>query len=201
MNPVGAVILCGGQSSRMGEDKCFLRYHGNPQWQHLATMVNGRCAFTLVSCHAHQSASLSRQAEDLALPLRVVEDAPHVAGRGPMAGLLSAWEVKPETSLLVVACDYPLITPADLDALLAERQAGAGAVCFHHGSMDEPVVAVYEWSARDPIQRLFGEGEFSLRRALQGLNTRRIPAPEHLVSIDTPDQARAVMSRLGITDH
>lgn len=190
MYPLVGLILCGGQSSRMGEDKCRIRYHTLPQWLHLAELLRPLCEEVLISCSTPQLEQLTRDADGRSDMPTLLADSPHYVNHGPMSGLLTAWDARPAHSLLVAGCDYPLLTAEDFGKLISARKSGCEAVCFKHRDMMEPLVAVYESSAEIQIRRLFEAGEYSLRSALTLLRSIRIvpTSPSHLLSIDTPEQ-------------
>lgn len=198
MNPLAGLILCGGQSTRMGEDKCQIRYHGKPQWVHLAEMLKPFCKEVVVSCSPKQAAVLKAYNTQ---PLRttLVPDSPKYIGQGPMGGLLTAWDAFPNYSFLLAACDYPLLTGEDFSALIKGRADDPDAVCFEREGMDEPLVALYEKSAAESIRQLFRQGRLSLRHALKMLDVERLQpiAGNHLVSVDTPEQRKDITISTG----
>ncbi len=51
---MNGIILAGGQSSRMGQPKSLLEYHGKPQYQYAAELLNSFCAQVFISCSAEQ---------------------------------------------------------------------------------------------------------------------------------------------------
>lgn len=103
-----AVILAGGQSSRMGQDKAkMLRPDGLTQLE-----------FT-----QQQIAAL---APDLIM-ISGSKDLPDIFnGLGPLAGIHAALEtLNVGDTLLVVPCDQPLLTPQTLALLLSNSQSTA----------------------------------------------------------------------------
>jgi molybdopterin-guanine dinucleotide biosynthesis protein A len=200
MDPLAGLILCGGQSSRMGEDKCFLRYHERPQWQHLSQMIGLVCAEVVVSCNMAQLYRLSRELPSLHHPPRLLADLPEFADHGPMGGLLTAFHSLPRRSLLVVGCDYPLVTPEDLQLLIGARRKDNAAVCYFldQETLDEPLVAIYENSSLPQIRQAFSKGEYSLRKVLQEVMTMRLKPgnPHRLQSIDTPEAFHLARERM-----
>lgn len=185
MESLTGLILCGGASARMGQEKHLIPYHGMPQWKY-ATQLFTRIGLTsLISCRLDQVASFGKQAPGIV----VVPDHPDLAGHGPISGLMSAFRIRPWAGFLVLGCDYPFITVEDLNPLNERRSKQYDAICFHREAedIDEPLVAIYEASVIPILEKEFSQGRYSLRHALSLFRTLRVsPAPKHLLSVDDP---------------
>lgn len=202
MNPLTGIVLCGGQSTRMGEDKCFLKYQDHPQWEHLARLVGGLCSGVVVSCTLGQFSRLSAGIRTMPHPPGLVADLPEFAGHGPMSGLLTAAHRYPDHSFLLVGCDYPLLREDDLRQIIGARRPGKDAVCFSNpqDQMPEPLIAVYEVSSLPIVRRAFQEGEYSLRRVLEQVHSVRVEGadPGRLRSVDTPEAYHRALGSSGL---
>lgn len=198
MYPLAGLILCGGRSSRMIEDKCMISYHGVPQVRYLFSMLAPLVQEVCISCRPDQVDVIANSFENSGLDPLIASDAPEYAGHGPLSGLLTAWDSMKGRSLLVVACDYPLVTSDDLNALIAARRPANSAVCYNRNHLDEPLVAIYENDLDPFVHHSFEQGEYSLRRLLSVIRTTRITPSrsEHFDSVDTPEHARLVMTML-----
>ena len=130
------LILCGGQSARMQQDKSRITYHGMPQWQYLCGLVQSLVPEVYLSCRADQ--------ELLSENIPVITDS--VTGEGPSVGLLSAHKAFPGSSWLVLACDLPLISLQSLTYLLHNRQPDKAATAFKSpmDNLPEPLIAIWE---------------------------------------------------------
>ena len=200
MNPLAGLVLCGGDSSRMGEDKCFLRYHLEPQWVHVSCLLRSVCSNVTVSCRMGQLSRLSEVIPSVSHAPTLLADLPEYAGHGPISGLLSGFHRYPDHSILLVGCDYPLLTLSELQLLIGSRRKDVDAVCFARDieRLDEPLVAIYENSALPIVKDCFRSGAHSLREVLQGLRTLRLKIPAHdpLVSVDTPAEFHQMNLRM-----
>lgn len=104
MISLGAIILCGGGSRRMGRDKAVLDWGGRRAVDRVAALARAAGAQALVTAGA-----------DLGWPW-VADDA---AGAGPVGGVLAGARALGTARLLVLAVDAPTITLEDLTPLLA----------------------------------------------------------------------------------
>ncbi|MCC5047231.1 molybdenum cofactor guanylyltransferase [Xanthomonas campestris] len=103
------VVLAGGRSSRMGQDKALLPWHGRPLLAQMqALLLQAGAQQVLVSGNYPQFAGIADARADL----------------GPLGGLASVIDrVADGTTLLVVPVDMPLLSSALLARLLAPPDA------------------------------------------------------------------------------
>lgn len=132
---LNGLILCGGRSLRMQQDKSQLDYHGLPQWQYLYNLLQPLVSAVYLSCRVEQQL-------DTTLP--VIRDS--VEGAGPSTGIMSAHKAFPEVAWLVLACDLPLLSTKSLQLLIAERDVEKDATAFISSfkQSPEPLMAIWE---------------------------------------------------------
>lgn len=131
--PTTAVILAGGQSTRMGTDKALLAMNGGNAVEcverQLAPVVD------------HIVLSVSRENHDLFGSRRIVIDP--TPGQGPLMGIASALAQSPTDINLVIACDIPRIDPRTLGVLLSQIDDHDIAVPSFRAGQTEPLFGVY----------------------------------------------------------
>ncbi len=138
-NPTGnlpawtAVILAGGQSSRMGRDKAWMEAEGVPLIELALGKVRGLGAVE-VFISGRPGEDYSRLGCPVLLDLE--------PGLGPMAGIERALRAASTPLVLVLAVDLPNMKPAFLRKLLANCDRLTGAVPTLDGTL-EPLAAVY----------------------------------------------------------
>ncbi len=144
--PLKGLILCGGYSTRMQEDKSIIAYHGLPQWQYMIQLLSTQLEEVYISCRPDQLAGFSSYPH-------LIPDS--VALGGPSAGILSAHAFQPETAWLVVACDLPLFSANSLQLLIAERDSSKAATSFKSpvNLLPEPLVAIWEPTGLTALQQ------------------------------------------------
>jgi molybdopterin-guanine dinucleotide biosynthesis protein A len=178
--PVGAGILVGGQSRRMGKPKSALRWNGNSILEHLAEVVGqtGRQAVVLGQCE---------DVPDTALRLSDVPGA-----HGPLGGMLSAMRWAPDHAWWFLACDMPLVSAATFEWLRSQRRPGAWAVIPSIEGKPQPLCAIYEPQARFLLENALHDRRFALRDALDHPKVRHAEVPEDLAAqwtnCNTPEE-------------
>lgn len=181
---INGLVLCGGQSVRMGRDKAFIDYHGKAQCYHVYEMMQQVCDEVFLSCNATQKEKLSKQ-------YQYIQDNATFANAGPMTGLLSAFHLQADSAFLVVGCDYPYFTQQDMMALQEARSPAYDAVCYLNpeSNFEEPLLAIYEKSCAPLLLDYYKQGNTSLRHFLKTVRTKRIlPLNiKAIKSIDIPE--------------
>lgn len=186
--PLVGVVLCGGSSSRMGFDKATLSTPVGPLAAIAAkALVAAGCTEVLLV--GGDDASLQPIADELGL--RWIPD--HEPGEGPLGGLCTAAHHRPDTALVVCACDLPWISGPTLMPLIeAVSDASEAAVAVYE------LDGVGQWStlalsgaASATLAQAFEAGERSLHRAANsnGLIVKRLVPldPESICDVDVPE--------------
>ncbi len=169
--PLNGLILTGGKSKRMGGDKAEIEYHGKPQAVYLLEILERIGIPAFISCRAGDS--------DRWLPYRTIED--EASGFGPMAGIMAAFSQVPDSALLVLACDYPLLREQDIRWLIAQRGPGRDvtAVSLKKG-LGEPLLAIWEPRAYPVLAEAFALENYKMMDVLAKLDA----------NLATPDETQ-----------
>ncbi len=120
--PINALILVGGKSSRMGQDKSHINYHGKPQWAFLSEMLSKSIHNNLTKANTEFAEGLTvfiscRQEQASAFgDSQIIVDT--FTDLGPYGAILSAFRENPNTAWLVIACDLPLLDAATIQRLI-----------------------------------------------------------------------------------
>ncbi|MEP2771027.1 MAG: NTP transferase domain-containing protein [Fulvivirga sp.] len=184
MSKLYGLVLCGGSSTRMGQDKSLLNYHGVPQREHI---------FQLLSKHVDQCFYSVKQGTTS--DQRIVDN---FDIQSPLNGILSAFELHNDVAWLVVACDMPLIDDQHIANLMLSRDRDKLATCFAGTDQKpHPLFTIYEPNARE---KLIAHSKMSKSpRAFLMNESVKIIDEQHkdfLTSIDSIAQFQALKNRL-----
>jgi molybdopterin-guanine dinucleotide biosynthesis protein A len=151
--PFAAALIAGGQSRRMGRDKAWLDWHGEPLWKfQLSKLRELHPAKLLVSCREEQALDPS-DAELLFDP---------AGNQGPLPALARCLE-HAQMSVLVLGVDMPHI-PVPLLRELHHTDAGA---VFQGAHGYEPLCAVYPVAALALLRDSLAQGNLRLQTFVQ----------------------------------
>ena len=186
---VDGLVLAGGRSRRMGQDKAEMVYRdGKSQIEVVCDLLTALGVKPFVSLRTDQKAKLDG--------VDVVRD---VFGEiGPVGAIGSAQQANPNVAWLVIACDLPALDQPTLEGLLASRDEGAGAVCFssEHDGRPEPLCAIWEPSSVEAVRAAIDEKKLCARRLLEDESfTVRVLDPVVAGALDnanTPDEAEKI---------
>ena len=135
------VILCGGQSTRMGADKGLLTMQAET-WAQSATAKMRALGFAVVlSVNPAQLQDYSLIFE----PSILITDNASLDIRGPICGVLSIHKMYPAADLFVLACDMPFMEINILEQLieLYEKNKNYDAFIFSNNNEREPLCGIY----------------------------------------------------------
>jgi molybdopterin-guanine dinucleotide biosynthesis protein A len=163
---LGAIVLCGGASARMGRPKAWLPFGDEALLQRVVRVLRGVVEPVVV---------VAADAQPLpALPADVLVARDAATGRGPLEGLAAGLDaLAPRASAaFVVAVDMPFLHAAlvrRLAALLAT--SGALAVVPRALGRDHPLAAAYRVEVRHALALLLAEGYLRARGLLERVPT------------------------------
>ena len=174
------VVLCGGQSSRMGTDKGLLP-SSDTSWAGIAADKIMATGIPVVfSINAPQRAVYAIRFPEIFM----IVDQEGLPIKGPAVGILSVHLQFPSEDLLVLACDMPMMETDLLQTIIgaASSQPGSDIYIFENKNEWEPLCGLYTAGALDSIYKRLQQGiltRFSMKYLLENCHTHAIPVPEH----------------------
>jgi molybdopterin-guanine dinucleotide biosynthesis protein A len=163
----------------------------------------------LKNVRAASSEIVVASSAELAPELRALVDVPVVIdrepGRGPVAGLLSAFETMRASPIFALAADAPFVDAAFVRRLAVHWVDGDEALVATHAGADgrphiEPLAAFYD---RDAFVRVAPEilrsGRGAVRRVVEALRTRYVEVdddPLRFTNVNTPEDYAALLEQL-----
>jgi molybdopterin-guanine dinucleotide biosynthesis protein A len=143
-----AIIMAGGNSSRMGVDKSMLPIGGRPIVERVYEQLFSSFKQILISSNNKGKLGF--------LGAEVVPD--KITGQGPLMGIASALEASENEINFVVACDIPDIKMTFVRRMLCEAQKADIVIPTTADDKIEPLFAVYRKSVLGAINEVLSSG-------------------------------------------
>jgi molybdopterin-guanine dinucleotide biosynthesis protein A len=169
----GAIILCGGKSSRMGRDKASLPFGPELMLQRVVRLIREVVALENMVVVAAPNQSLP----NLPPGVSVACDAHQY--RGPLEGLATGFRALADRADAVYAtgCDVPLLVPGFVDRMFQLLGNFDIAVPFD-GAHHHPLSAVYRPTVLAQIEMLLDSDRMRPRFLFDEARTREIPVDD-----------------------
>lgn len=192
MDEISSVILCGGRSRRMGQDKARLQWNGGELLDEIAGKL---------SVLGETFLSVDSKSRFSDKPYPIIED--RYPDCGPLGGVCSALLFCRTPLLFVVSCDMPFVAGEVGRVLQGLMEPGAGAVVpVEEDGRVHPLCAVYRRDTSSVLLEQLRSGNFRMRDALGRLRTVYVPAEEFpmgsraLCNVNTPEEYKAEAYRI-----
>jgi molybdopterin-guanine dinucleotide biosynthesis protein A len=166
----GAIILCGGMSTRMGRDKATLSFGPELMLERVVRLLSNIVTPESIMVVAAPNQTLPKLPKGVALARDIHEF------RGPLQGLATGLRDIADRfdAVYATACDVPLLVPAFVDRmfqLLGEYEVAVPFDGQHHHSL----AAVYRPHVRPKIQTLLDSDRLRPRFLFDLVRTREVP--------------------------
>jgi molybdopterin-guanine dinucleotide biosynthesis protein A len=192
---VGGIVLCGGQSKRMGRPKAWLPFAGELMLPRVVRLLSEVVSPVVVVAAPEQ------EVPPLPPFVTVVRD--EQTGRGPLQGLaagLAALTGRADAAF-VSSCDVPFLQPAFIRRLI--ELLGEHWICVPYvGNFHHPLAAVYRLSILPEVRRLLGENRLRPVFLFEAVPTRIVevnelhaadPGLQSLRNLNSPEEYEAAL--------
>jgi molybdopterin-guanine dinucleotide biosynthesis protein A len=191
---IKGVVLAGGRSTRMGSDKGKLNYHGKPQREFVADMLESMGIETFISCRNEQTEDMNGY--------KTITDS--FIDMGPAGAIMSAFLYDPNAAWIALACDLPLLTEGVVQNLIAQRNPSAIATAYrspeNENGFPEPLIALWEPKSFPELLGFLSQGIMCPRKVLINCDTHLINTltPEALMNANTLEDKTKAMDLLNV---
>jgi molybdopterin-guanine dinucleotide biosynthesis protein A len=177
--PVTAIVLTGGKSSRLGPDKAFLDFGGERLVDRITRRLGESVDGIVIATSADKAGLFPGH--------KVAVD--EIPDQGPLRGIVSGL-ARSETRLnFVIACDMPDVDTGTLRELLSWSEGFDAVVPSFREGEREPLFAVYRKTLLDPALGLLERGERRVASLYPLCRTKILFLPRNpgLANINTRD--------------
>ncbi len=158
-----AIILAGGKSSRMGQDKGLVNYNGKSMVEYSIEACKKITSSLIISTNNEDYASFG-------FPL-IKDSYPNA---GPMGGLEAALEYSNTEDNIVCPCDMPNIHPYLFELVLQKKSGKQAVVVTDKKGKVFPVFGYYNKSALPVIRQQIKTGNLKMLSLLKLLDAETV---------------------------
>lgn len=198
----GAIILCGGKSTRMGRDKATLPFGPEQMLQRVIRLMGEVIEYKNIVVVASSEQVLPE------LPRQVIVERDQHKDRGPLEGLAAGLRGLSDRAdaAYVTACDVPLLVPefvTRMFALLGDHDVAVP----RDGEFFHPLAAVYRVAVLPHVQALLAADRLGPRYLFEEVNARRVELDEMrsvdpqlltLVNVNDPHDYQTALAAAGL---
>ncbi|MCW4012502.1 MAG: molybdenum cofactor guanylyltransferase [Candidatus Bathyarchaeota archaeon] len=175
------IILSGGKSSRLGQDKGLVKLEGRPLVSWIIDILSGVVDEIIVVVGSEET--IPRYWEVVPNDVRIVTDC--YPEDSPLIGLITGLKEAKGEYAVVCACDMPFVDPVILEMLFCISYGLNGTLLQKPNGWIEPFPSVFHVAnCLETAERLRDRGELRIRRVLETMNDKVSLPIEKLREID-----------------
>ena len=169
---LAGIVLCGGRSRRMGQEKYRLSFAGETLLQRICRIVQPEVSRILIVAAVDQQIPRSES------HIEVLRD--EIPDAGPLAGIAQALTFLETTvagpaAAFVTSCDVPLLKPELIRVLRNQLTEEFDAVVVRDSDYAYPLCAIYRTTVAATASRLIATGQRRAAALPENLRTCWLP--------------------------
>ena len=175
--PIKGLVLVGGKSTRMGQDKSELDYFGKPQKEVAKELLENNNLKTFYSVEKSTN--------------NVDEISDKFYNLGPFGGICSAFQKDPNSAWFVLATDLPFVNNKVIEFLLNHRNPSKVATAIKGKTKQfvEPLITIYEPKAYPILLQYLAQGYSCARKMLINSDVEIVEIDDGLIrNVNTPEE-------------
>ncbi|WEG14272.1 molybdenum cofactor guanylyltransferase [Pullulanibacillus sp. KACC 23026] len=165
------VILSGGTSSRFGRPKAFVCYKDRYFYDYAKEQLKPYVEEIVVVSHPDLVERFSQDPE-----IKVIQDVQAFQGKGPLAGLYSAFQAFPSDAYLVLPCDAPFVQADFMQWLIEEAEQHSesnGIVPIAEGRL-HPLMGLYKRKCLAVLKSLLQANQLKVSGLIEQANVAAV---------------------------
>ena len=172
------IILCGGQSRRMGRDKGSLIIKDKPMIKYILSTLNNEIDEVIIVLNDVERIDKYKKfidSKDYNYTLKFAED--KIKNKGPISGILTGLENISTDYAIVFPCDNPFVTKNTIQTLFNEISENVQAVVPYHDEKNklktsEPLHSIYNKNIIPAIKDLISKDSLHIKGVIEKIETK-----------------------------
>lgn len=177
-NIKSCIILCGGQSRRMGQDKGSMLIKDKPMIKHALSTLDHEINEAIIVLNDRERIAKYKKfinPEDYSYTVTFVED--KIKNKGPLPGILTGLENISGQYALVLPCDSPYVTKNYINTIFNEITENYQAIVPYHDVNDklktsEPLHSIYSKNIIPEIESLISKDSLHIKGLIKKIETK-----------------------------
>ncbi len=186
---ISAIILAGGKSLRMGEDKKMIQINktGLRLWEHMVSLIEPFVKEILIIANPDELHHTKHI---------IIKDI--IPGLGPLGGIYTGLKNINTSQSLVLPIDMPLLNRQTLERLLKSCDENEKIIIARHGQYIEPLVGIYPKSSLPMIEKMIKDQKYKLRLLFDLFPTCFVDFENDIpfMNLNTPEDLKKILSYL-----
>ncbi len=177
-NIKSCIILCGGQSRRMGRDKGSMIIQDKPMIKHILSTLNHQIDEVIIVLNDKNR--IDRYGEfinpqDYSYTITFLED--KIKNKGPMPGIMTGLSKIRSDYALVLPCDSPYVSQKYVKSIFEEVSNDYQAIVPYHDPNDklktsEPLHSIYNKGIIPVIEDLVNEDVLHIKGLIEKIDAK-----------------------------
>jgi len=177
---LSGILLAGGKSSRMGQDKAFMMYGEKFLFEYSLSVLKHFSLDIIVS-----SSNPFFNNPDF----RRIED--EIPNLGPIGGILSCLKQIKNPLAIILPCDLPLINENIIELLIQNFFGYDISIALNHENRPEPLIGIYSSSIIPFLEKSIALKKYKIQELFSAVKTNFTSFPdlssETFRNVNSPD--------------
>lgn len=177
-NIKSCIVLCGGQSRRMGQDKGSMIIQKKPMIKHVLSTLNHQINEAIIVLNDRtriEKYSEFIDIDDYDYNITFVED--KIKNKGPLPGIMTGLEQINGNFALVLPCDSPYVSKDYIKTIFSEIDDRYQAIVPFHDDENklktsEPLHSLYSKKLASKIEELIGEDILHIKGLIEKIDVK-----------------------------
>ena len=186
---ITGIILSGGRSSRLGQEKGLCLFRKKPLVQYALETLKPLCNTLLISANRNID-------EYLQYGYAVISD--EIQDIGPLGGILSCLKHSHTQHNLILSCDTPFVDPQIFKYLIDKIENFQIVAPAHETFLIEPLSAYYATNVIGEIEEQISKGDYKMMHLLKKARFKSVSFDKNtpfysdltFLNINTPDELK-----------
>ncbi|MBQ8016582.1 MAG: molybdenum cofactor guanylyltransferase [Methanobrevibacter sp.] len=177
-NIKSCIILCGGKSSRMGQDKGSMIIQNEPMIKHILSTLNNQINEAVIVLNNKERIDKYCDfidPKDYTYNITFVED--KIKNKGPLPGIMTGLSQITSNYALILPCDSPYVSKKYINTIFNEIEDNCQAVVPYHDienklKTSEPLHSIYNKNILSEIERLISEDTLHIKGLIEKIDAK-----------------------------